>query len=125
MTRRLVATFLGLTVLIILAGCTGDKPDPAASQSALAAARIQAASDCLDTWLNTQAPQSTIDAGLTPRSDGQRPFQSVIIRQPDGRYHADTTAAPFDAWTVDNNVPWERITSSILHGTGCPYTVSQ
>jgi len=48
MIRRLLVLLVGLIVLTTLAGCTGNKSDPAASQSALAAARIQAASDCLD-----------------------------------------------------------------------------
>jgi len=126
MVRRVVIVLADMVLvfagLFLLAGCGGGLPDPEeTSGSSADAAMEQAASDCLDIWLNTKAPQSVINAGLTPTSDGYRPAVPVITALPDGLYHADTSSAPFAAWCEHNPIPWTTITGSILHGQGCPF----
>ena len=79
--------------------------------------------DCLDVWLNTQAPQAAIDAGLAPAHDvtGQS-APSPVITDNSGMYHANPDSPVFIDWCAMNNVPLDDISGDILDGVGCPYT---
>jgi len=82
----------------------------------------QRTQDCLDTWINSYAPQTTIDAGLAiVRSDGTPIAIPVVALGTDGRYHVDISSDYFDEWVTANHVPQEHITASTLYGKACPY----
>ncbi|MCL2490913.1 MAG: hypothetical protein FWF36_09400 [Propionibacteriaceae bacterium] len=75
--------------------------------------------DCLDVWLDTEAPQSTIDRGMAPFSNGRITFPAVITQVGTGQYHADITQGmgPFE----ELGIFWSDMKMSIRSGGGCPY----
>ena len=87
-------------------------------------AQEQVAADCLDLWLNTEAPRSAIDNGMASVDTHGLSMVIVVTQNEDGRYHAETTSPDFTDWAMSNNVPWATITSSIDDGVGCPYEPS-
>jgi len=122
---RMVAIGIVTTIVIVAGACsTNGVQTPEQSSSSYAAAMNRLASDCLDTWLNTLAPQSAIDDGLIPVTDGQSQPEPIITQNPDGSYHAHPERGGFDQWEMRNRVPYTDIQLAILNGTGCPYTTN-
>jgi len=81
--RRLLAVIASTIVGLTLAGCGGTSvtnPETGSPSSSAEAALDDLASQCLDVWLNTEAPQSAIDAGLTPVTEGQRDPQVAVVQ---------------------------------------------
>jgi len=111
-----------VAVAVVMCGCgSGAAQGEAEASASASAARQQAADGCLDVWLNTLAPQSTIDAGLKPVDGGQTTYPPVITQNANGYYHGDHTVYGFDGWVEENEVPWPDIEASIYFGNGCPY----
>ena len=124
MKRRIELGLLGLVLFFGLLGCTNT---PAGSDSEeSASSRLvqmnQELADCLDAWLNTQAPQDAIDAGLAPAHDvtGES-VPSPVTVDTNGVYRVNMTSPTFDDWCAVNNVPWSDIRGDILNGVSCPY----
>ncbi|MCL2490910.1 MAG: hypothetical protein FWF36_09385 [Propionibacteriaceae bacterium] len=124
--RRAGVAIVAAAVAVVMCGCGSGAAQRAAEAEASAsasasAARQQAADACLDVWLNTLAPKSTIDAGLQPVDDGQTTYPPVVTQNANGYYHGDHTVYGFDVWVEANEVPWPDIEASIYYGNGCPY----
>jgi len=118
---RLRFVVVGILLAMCLSGCDlspGNVSTPGLDQ----VTRDQMASDCLDLWINTDAPQTTIDAGLVVTSpDGKPIAEPAVILGSDGRYHVNLTSDDFTEWVTADNVPQEHITASTLYGQACPY----
>ena len=125
MRLRTLAMILATTLVVFLAVClsacepvSGGVPTPTPTPSLDYDTRQQMAVDCLDVWLNTEAPQDIIDAGLVKSGS-----VSAITQDADGLYHANSGTISFAEW-VDyptHYVPLDTIADAILAGWGCPY----
>ena len=120
---KLVGLALALALLLAVTGCGGgNRPTPQDDESASQAAAYDFAYQCLEAWLNTEAPLSTIDSGFEPTSDWRDPIpRPVLFEDEDGYYRIDRTASGFDRWVGDFRVPWWSIRSLALDGKDCPY----
>jgi len=123
--RHLASLVLVTTVVLGLSSCSHTPPGPApeVSESSKAAQMNQEVADCLDAWLNTQAPQDAIDAGLAPAHDvtGES-VPSPVTVDANGVYRVNMTSPVFNDWCAVNNVPWSDVRGYVLNGVSCPYT---
>ena len=114
--QRILCIVTGMVAVVLLAGCSDYGAAAEASRAAASeSARDELASDCLDAWLDTQAPQYVIAPGMSAD-------YGVIYQDSEGHYHANPKSGGFDAWCGDFGVPWSAITVSISNGLGCPYS---
>ena len=82
----------------------------------------QMATDCLDLWLNTEAPQSVLDAGVAPIDQAGNTFDHpALTLDKDGLYHSHPGSASFQNWVGYNHTAWSEITDAMSGGWGCPY----
>jgi len=105
-----------VVLLAILAGCSRSPPgvSSAESESQRAAQMDQEVEDCLNAWLNTEAPQRILDDGIA--------WGAVTVDSESGRYAVHSEGEPFIRWTNSDSVPWSVIRTSIFQGQGCPYS---
>ena len=84
------------------------------------AARNEAACACLEIWVNTEADQETIDAGLHPKSAAEIPLLWV---DDTGYYHVVYPEPPgFQWWIWEYNIGYVEILIALNEGLGCPYS---
>ena len=121
MRKRFVLA--ALIVVVCLAGCGPVSGGSSATSAPTISDADQMVADCLDLWLNTEAPQSVIDAGMAEVANNGLPVTQIVVTQnADGSYHADQTSPDFFDWVLSNDgVPWAGIRIAIFNGTGCPY----
>ena len=114
---------VGMLAVFCLSGCVsspGSAPTPTPSLDH--DTRQQMATECLDLWLNTEAPQTLIDAGMaTTWPDGDAFDEPAITQDDNGLYHSHPGTVGFANWANHNATAWDPITDAIFAGWGCPY----
>jgi len=121
MRNAAVLGLIGAMILLCLVGCS-DRSSSDTAAASQTAQREQEAEDCLNVWLNTQASQEILDAGMQPTQDGGgSPALSPVLIDGNGAYRVNPSSPGFKGWIENNDVPWADIEVSILHGQGCPY----
>ena len=118
--------FLAVGVLLVcLTGCgpvSNSVPTPTPTPSVDHDTRQQMAGECLDLWLDTEAPQTLIDVGInTTKPNGDTFSEPAITQDEDGLYHAHPSTLAFAYWANHNSTPYPEIIGAIVAGWGCPY----
>jgi len=115
-------SFKYVVACVLLVMClSACSPGSGSTPSTRPTLDFDAAIDCLDLWLNTEVPQSVIDAGLASTDPyGNTVVVPPLVRDADGLYHAQPSSDFFEAW-AGNTTPWPQITIAIQYGVGCPY----
>ncbi len=103
-----------LMIPILLSGCNISATQPDFPSPEAQAGVEQAARECLNAWVNSEATSEGIDAGISTGVLGIDPETDL--------YQIQTKDGPmFDEWTIQHGVPWARIRVDIRLGPGCPY----
>ena len=120
---KVIQAFIGSIVVAVALGLSGcSDQTESEDESSQAAQMNQEAEDCLNLWLNTQAPQWVIDDGMEPthdRAGGSAP--SPVFQDNNGVYHINRSSPGFKTWS-EHGVPWGDIKGAILDGQGCPFS---
>jgi len=79
--------------------------------------------DCLQVWVNRDAPQAAIEAGLATTGPDGTPVQPVLTSNLSGQYTVDIHSDNLQAWVTnhDGYVPWDNIYTQALAGQGAPF----
>ena len=125
MRRWLRFAAAGVLLAVCLSGCgllSGDTssagPTSAATASLNLETRQRMTTDCMDLWLNTEAPQDVIDEGMGV-TDGSG--ATAVIQDSSGMYHVQFGTGALAAWAGMGDNPWSDIFIAISNGVGCPY----
>ena len=89
----------------------------------------QETQDCLQVWVNTEASQAAVDAGLVTTGPDGVPVSPVLTLGSDGQYRVDILSDNFQVWIADTDdsgthdyfVPWDHIYFQAIADEGCPY----
>jgi len=96
MRTRLVAEGILSMLVICCCGCTVQTNAPTPTPTVDGEVMQIAAQDCLDLWVNSEAPQSVIDAGMAPADPNGNVFVHPILTQDaEGVYHTHPGSAEF------------------------------
>jgi len=123
MKTWLRAMTTAVLLVVCLSGCgpvSGGSPTSVPSLDEDAQEKM--ATDCLDLWLNTEAPQTLIDLGMGTITDlSQPPYINLPVTQDNGVYHSHSGTPEFEDWVATLGPTWVNIQAAIVYGVGCPY----
>ena len=107
---------------LMLAGCGHGGGYSGSSESTSGQVMMKEAVACLEVYINTLAPQTTIENGLKDADDTGRAVTPVLTRDQSGHYTVNQASPLFGPWVEQNQTGWPSIQEAILRGRGCPYT---
>jgi len=123
MRLRTLAMILATTSVVLLAMClsgcgllSGDTP--ASTPTLGPDEQQQMAADCMNLWLNTEAPQDMIEQGMDITDQNGN---SAVTQDASGTYSAHPGTGAYAAWTGVEGNPASDIWDAIIAGWGCPY----
>jgi len=121
MRTRLRFIAAGVLLVVCLSGCV-PAPDGMLTSTPTPSINLETrqrmATDCMDFWLNTEAPQDIIEDGMSVTDDSGA---TAVIQDSSGMYHIQFGTGAFAAWAGTGDNPWSVIFVAISNGLGCPY----